>query len=558
MDAVRLPSHPYAQGGVYSRVRSRDESDHSSSCPSTTFVGPHPVHYEVSGGVLEQARHHPSSHDKTRKHPYAAVNDSQTQLIVHPRLDSAVSPLPKAWAEAKPGISQEVLPVQLDGAPQMTQLAADGRFRRIDRRNQDRVSIGEALTYSMFERASRDSGLGTSEGEHHLDFIPEGLNIDFGRSNPHTDSVSHRSPTLGREPVKYDVNRPIHTSSQTQSMSPSHLTIGSFGSSMIENNPHHITPPPNERHGSSGEVTSRASSPPISPPPLGNFDDMDNFRDLFYRPEISMDNANVPLSISSTSISINGGMASRGLTSLTRKFNQELAQMQNGSDQQQPVHAANDHHIESGNSKPRYEEYTDASVLHFDPLQSQAFQPSGILPEDVCSSRASSPLEPASEEDHDLRLSSVEAIATPVFETGDYRLSQRLSLVEEEDTLVMPRNLDSLAASPPLRDSLRPPISAYNSGRVSSGGLTRSSMVTSSTSMSRMSGLSDFPAPPEYALTPAHASIINSFFEDNAELPAEFQQYAPDTHAPEPDRSRRFTFGADDMISSSPTLAHLP
>lgn len=66
------------------------------------------------------------------------------------------------------------------------------------------------------------------------------------------------------------------------------------------------------------------------------------------------------------------------------------------------------------------------------------------------------------------------------------------------------------------------PVSRAGSGLLQphSADPTRSSYMTEST-LSRMSNLSDFPAPPPQHMTPAHMSLLSSYFHEHAAHAAE-------------------------------------
>ncbi|TFK46459.1 hypothetical protein OE88DRAFT_891537 [Heliocybe sulcata] len=79
--------------------------------------------------------------------------------------------------------------------------------------------------------------------------------------------------------------------------------------------------------------------------------------------------------------------------------------------------------------------------------------------------------------------------------------------------------------------------------------VTRSSYMTSTTSTSRMSGLSDFPSPPALQATPGHMSIIHSYFNDTPQQQEEdpFTAAASGHLRPQPLRqASNTTFGRSD------------
>jgi serine/arginine repetitive matrix protein 2 len=128
------------------------------------------------------------------------------------------------------------------------------------------------------------------------------------------------------------------------------------------------------------------------------------------------------------------------------------------------------------------------------------------------------------------RVGLVEPILTPPATTNDRRLSGHLSLVDEDV------DADEGVATARLRvksgTSLQTPSAA---------GQTRSSYMTTSTSASRMSGLSDFPIPPDMA---NDIKLFDSFFDDSARASID---HSSDPE-PQPPVSRRMTFGGDEDI----------
>jgi hypothetical protein len=110
-----------------------------------------------------------------------------------------------------------------------------------------------------------------------------------------------------------------------------------------------------------------------------------------------------------------------------------------------------------------------------------------------------------------VRLGAVEAVSTPPAVVPADQALRHLSFVadqvevaeEPHDTEKDPQKEESQRAR--SQNSLAPPVVSAD--------FTRSSYMTTTTDGSRMSGLSDFPEPPPVGhLTPAHMSIIHSYF----------------------------------------------
>lgn len=122
-----------------------------------------------------------------------------------------------------------------------------------------------------------------------------------------------------------------------------------------------------------------------------------------------------------------------------------------------------------------------------------------------------------------VRFGAVGALATPPAIIHDCRASGHFSLVADEaETHEEPqpegRNMSSSKDEPQYLMSptrLSPPSADY----------VRSSYTTSTTEDSRISGLSDFPSPPEFSsspalqsLTPAHTAAEHSHFADDTPI----------------------------------------
>ena len=143
------------------------------------------------------------------------------------------------------------------------------------------------------------------------------------------------------------------------------------------------------------------------------------------------------------------------------------------------------------------------------------------------------------------RLGEVPALSTPnyVSNPGIHRSSPHGSyfgdIVREDAEDRMPDSPQDAAYLSPLPLSLAPPPTSATD-------TTRASYVTSTSSNSRISQLSDFPAPPNQGpMTPG--SIIQSYFRSMPEEPPQerLPQRAIDTR-----QSRRTTFGGEEEIPS--------
>lgn len=123
------------------------------------------------------------------------------------------------------------------------------------------------------------------------------------------------------------------------------------------------------------------------------------------------------------------------------------------------------------------------------------------------------------------RVGMVESVSTPP--TTEHHLS---FMGQTADVLEPYHHSDAIVSEPRARVlGLQPPVAEG----------TRSSYMTTS-SLSRMSGLSDFPIPPRDPLTPRHMSLLTSYFDEAMAL-NEIQSLQ-DSSMP---HGRRLTFGVD-------------
>lgn len=97
------------------------------------------------------------------------------------------------------------------------------------------------------------------------------------------------------------------------------------------------------------------------------------------------------------------------------------------------------------------------------------------------------------------RVGNVESVSTPPVTSTDYRTSFTGQMAFLDHSHVSKEGV----AIPRAVSSLQP----------HSADPTRSSYMTEST-LSRMSNLSDFPAPPPQQMTPAHMSLLTSYFQE--------------------------------------------
>ncbi|KAJ6628842.1 hypothetical protein B0H10DRAFT_2209286 [Mycena sp. CBHHK59/15] len=539
-ESIHLPSHPYAQGGMYSY--------HNTAAPAVAerskgadYAGPHPTSQAMAivNPDLQDVstRHRLPPQASLTYHPYAAPSSGRNSYQLQPRADSDVPPASKMWAQLSPGVVREVLPCEILYSPFMSECSTTpddgkepegyGRNRKSTVTILDTVGVGETLASAVEEENSRDSGVGTSE-EHAAMTVEEWT--DDRQEGQAAAIQAHHPYRIHRKPVQYDVSRPLYTPKKLGVDSNTIHTVGSSPVDPSVNHGHRLmppTPPPllHSSSGSSGAQGSAASSPPRSPPPIGSVDDLDEFRDLFYKPNLTeeaLNSLNRPTSTRQPSITWDLGShrtrTGSGLTSLARQLSQEFEELRAVRER------ARSHSLESESSISRFSGLPMESDIQFvlsESLMSRAtdspepdeqpaedmlaFQASSHLPEDVESSCASSVMDRASgdEDEHaSFRLGNVESVSTPLATATDHRIS----LIGQMAFV----NGPTPKAAPPrtLAATLQP----------HSADPTRSSYMTEST-LSRISNLSDFPAPPPQRMTPAHMSLLSSYFHES--IPAE-------------------------------------
>ncbi|KZT66249.1 hypothetical protein DAEQUDRAFT_813694 [Daedalea quercina L-15889] len=573
-ERLRFPAHPYAQGATFPMRSSSPEPGRAATRP------PDPQHDGLIGDdALERRRQpvlvHPYAPFAQTNHPYASVSPSAgwvkpephnplvqpTVRVVTPAEDDSQEvelPADKAnsmYAELTPGHIREFKPEELRYSPfimvrpveqqqkgeSLSPLAQSHPYSAQSKRLSEWDFAG-ALTETMRDRGSVDSGLGTSESLEHL--------RDTERIALHADaSGSYHHPVLDDLPPVplEDPSERLHLSmGRDAARSSSNHT---FASSPMEfvNPPSFRVQPTEDRltskarshsSGSSPGVISHDSSPPLSPRSLAATDDLERFRDLFYQPPPRPETPEEPrdesvrrhLPSRQPSSSVSTRSVS-GLTTLARQLAEDLDEIRlmsqdsiddseaspmwgrrfGGLRGQRPEDVGPHPNIVLSGPSSDVSTPPQASSppLRF-PIDQNASlaAPTINVPEDVEeSSRASSIIEYAPREESDtghMRVGNIEALTTPVVLSSPQRSSTRLSFIH------FLRDNEQRASQdvPAARVN-----SAYSSlGAPLSSEAARSSFMTSGTS--RMSGLSDFPVPPT-DITPEQLSVLNSYFDDN-------------------------------------------
>ncbi|KAI0084078.1 hypothetical protein BDY19DRAFT_1060601 [Irpex rosettiformis] len=544
-EPIRFAGHPYALNAAY--VSAPSHAPH----PSTSTTDSQQVSNEGVTTHRQPVLLHPYSQPT---HPYAAAASTSTR----PNNIRPPPPHLTLYAELTPDHVREFGPESLRYSPDIPtpvvvkpppqipptrelSPTSPHPYTGPDSKRTSELGVTEALMNTLHRRGSIDSGLGASESEH-FDPMQDSWETRSGRpSRPNSamDDIIriHEAP-----------NDPRRVSPEARRPSLSHASSGgvaSINNTTASSPLGHLNPPlfrrgaSNTSSGSFPGAMSHESSPPLSPRVISNSDDLERFKDLFYRPERqrSQDSSQRP-SIGSRQASgsiildVGSQRSTRsGLSTLARQLSEELEELRHGygshehdrdrdsqrswgrrfgglrgpqPDEEDEDPSNREVVLAQLSNSPEGMHPTESPVQM--PIDITFVSPEGNIPEDVESSRASSILEmsPSNEEviEH-FRLGEVEAVSTPPIITSTARFSAELSLVGhdnniEDNTLRVDVADDNHRLSG--RSARLSPLSPYSPN-------TRSSFRTSGTDTSRMSGLSDFPAPPTLLPSRLHYTL---------------------------------------------------
>ncbi|KAH9924070.1 uncharacterized protein B0H18DRAFT_1095185 [Fomitopsis serialis] len=535
-ERLRLPAHPYAQGATFPMRSSSPEPERSEPRLSDTR------HEQAAGDEgLERHRQpvlvHPYAPFAQANHPYASASPAwaieeapqasmQPAVTVDPPTDEGgqmievqADTTSSMFAEITPGHIREFQPEQLRYSPFImvhpVEQKADGLSSGArshpyvaQSRRMSEWGFADALTETLRDRGSVDSGLGTSESLDHL------RNTDRSGQRADTRPMPADLPPVPLEDPSERLRPGMRRREATRSSS--NHTLAS--SPMDSVNPPSFRAQPTEERlttngqssGSSPGMISHDSSPPLSPRSFNASDDLERFRDLFYQPpprpetpeEARLDTFSPPTPSRQPSSGVSTRSVS-GLTTLARQLADDIDELRQISrDSMDDSEASPMWGRRFGGLRGQPHPEASSPPLRF-PIDRTASlaQPTINVPEDVEeSSRASSIIQYASYEESDtghMRVGSIEALSTPAALSSPQRSSTMLSFERSSQNVAVPR-IDSTYSS------LGAPVSDA----------ARSSYMTSGTGMSRMSGLSDFPVPPT-DVTPEQLSVLNSYFDDS-------------------------------------------
>ncbi|KAI0247995.1 hypothetical protein BJV78DRAFT_1156825 [Lactifluus subvellereus] len=583
---IYVPDHPYAQSSHSPPRRSYTRS-------SSDYAGPHPsaVLAAAPATVVTSdmsARHRLPPH--VVLHPYASAlaypnaASSQHSQEHPPILLKGSHQTPAESATPPQKSTPQKLPLRPSPLSDTREAgrAAPHAYASGSRSSGVPLVLADALSFGLQRRFSADSGLGDSEIHHEapssaaqlLTSLPSWAltappeHPDLGHSMAFLSL--HSNHTISSSPVE-TLDPPVFTASM--------LTYSSLGDEPLPG--------------------SHASSPQQSPPPLSRLEDLDRYRNLFYRPRPSgssrtpSDEHPRVSSRDTGSLDVNptGSVSSAsGLVGPTRQLGGEFEAMLDvrhldgtGSLRDSPPrmwglrYGGTRGGDGTGTRTDPNVVLSVASDLEMNSpevtrlplsLHRNLGRPSDAsltihIPQDV-ESRASSVLDRSEIEDADhdelLRVGTIEAVSTPAATTAAHRFSFAgdihggrsqdslppppvpVAAVEyDEDLTHLP-----LLVVPTYHHSASHHPSSLPSATTE---VTRSSYTTNTTNdtgTSRISGLSDFPVPPTHtAVSSDRSSMLKSYFGDAHSRPVS-QTDAPRTAA---SRSRHSSLAGPSQLS---------
>lgn len=434
-EPIRFPAHPYALNAAY------------VSAPS------HAPHPSVSTTNSQQGSKEEASVTSHRQpvllHPYSQPTHPYALASNGPRRPTNIRPPPpqvQLYAALTPDHVREFAPEDLRYSPDIPtpvvvkppselpqpaepSLKSPHPYGDHDSKRTSELGFGEALAHTL--RRSIDSGIGASETEH-LDPMQDWNPIRDRPLRP--DSAMDDIIRIHAAP-----SDPRRMSSEIHRPSPAHTSSGgavSMNNTTASSPPEHLNPPLfrsgtssaslgtqfAHSSGSSPGAVSHDSSPPLSPRAINTSDDLERFKDLFYRPERQRSQDSRPsMGSRQTSGSIILDVGSQrstrsGLSTLARQLSEELEELrqeygspEHDRDSQrswgrrfgglrgpQPDEVDEDTSnrdvvLAQLSNSPEGLRPTDSPVQM--PIDVSFVSPEGNIPEDVESSRASSILE---------------------------------------------------------------------------------------------------------------------------------------------------------------------
>ncbi|KAG1769879.1 hypothetical protein EV702DRAFT_1140557 [Suillus placidus] len=514
-----MPSHPYATGAIYTRyLNPSSEHGLQHALRVSDYAGPHPSAYDP------QLPSNTAKSDVSMRHrlPPRAM---QPGVISHPYATASSEPLNSHARQP----SNSVLPTR-PVPPRVVQedkIFTSGNHISISNPDFEKYGIGEAL---VFAAPSRDEQETDSEDQALGTIIP----CQQDTLSRITDKGKAKDSTPA--PMASDNSRsqiPTSNSVVVLTRPPSLISVTAVEGRDFTHSLGAL------------RTTANITSAHLAISALDN-DDLDEFRDLFYRPpqsRLSSGKSSVKhqdASETSRGIpsDIHSSYSGSALTNLMRSMS-EIGELhvaasdfshgqRSGGPGDQRSDELSQTYVFMDMSRTSSPVQVDPCAITQSPAQLYDAPFEAGLPEDIESSRASSLLLASQENDtfgYPIRQDVVDAAGTSTIHQSSRRTSTYASIHDaaEEIDLVSPI---SFVQSPPV-----------------SANAMRSSYMTSGSEYSRMSTLSDFPYPP------AQPSILQVY--DDAPTPL---QQSESTDCPQSGprvfslESHRTTFGgSDDM-----------
>lgn len=445
-EPVRFAAHPYAQNVGYATLPSS-----LSRFPKALDASPPPPKQRDIEENVNRHRQPVQVYPYAQPgHPYASASARTPHRPRH-----LMIPSPSRggmFAELTPGHVREVAPEDIRYSPDIPtpsviidtspprnrQIASEnaalasssGHPYTVDPKRTSELVFGEALLHTM-RRVSVDSSLGDYNPEWEArttERSPDSAVDDIVRTHmvgsPNgVPGQSSSRPNARHQMSGGEVSNHTSASSPPDQLMPPAFRRNVSDSSAVGHNSlgtHH-----GNSSGSSPGMISHDSSPPLSPRPINTSEDLERFRDLFYRPSYSSDSredVSRPTMSRRPSGSIPFDVSSRstrsGLSTLARQLSQDLEEMRReymgsrdelseideqrvwgsrpgGLQSSRPSDARGTPNIVTAHlaspedSSPR-SQYDSPMRL---PIDTSFVDPSTNVPEDVESSRASSILE---------------------------------------------------------------------------------------------------------------------------------------------------------------------
>lgn len=548
-----VPSHPYAQGGLSFSFQTPSGREIDSRNPSAVTgsnvlplseilarhkVSPHP--YAISAGNAVQDQSNQPLGINVARDSYLSTNGLMGQFRSGDRRPDPS----RMWAQLSPDVLREILPGDLQYSPYDSDVEGIENLEgtKVSRRGQendrmrsihDTAGVTEALlSTTAYERRKKEERKDEDRIGERMDSSPKVQPND-------TDFLV----------VFNDLHKPSHASS-AHTIASSHLDAAAKSTSTRLESLDAL------------ETASRAptsGSPSLGFRLLGSPNDLDSFQDLFYQPDIRDSPASPggPDAVS-WDAAVRNRRTGSSLTSLTRQLSEYEALVSADATRASSMQL-HSRTRSLGVQRQHSGLSTEGNSLQFDMASGEsphrmpnvyetvhAFE-SANLPEDVYSLHASSITDGNGEDDDPtgrcsslafiqftqlvphvglLRLGTVESVSTPAAVDVEHRISFNGETVFEYQDQDSPETGFSTDIDHPGNAvSRRDPLPFGLSSQRPLTQVTRSSYMTTS-DLSRISGLSDFPVPPksinsESSLpTPTpHIPVLSTYFEGGRNIP---------------------------------------